>query len=63
MRSIDYLSLVRLVLALTGVGLIGFGGWLAWEPLGFLLPGILLVVIAIVGDLRAGLSKPRGGSL
>lgn len=63
MPSVDYMSLVRLILALAGAALMGYGGWLAWEPLGFLLPGALLVAVAFVGEIRAGRIKSRGGNL
>lgn len=50
-------ELIRLVLALVGTGLIGYGGWLAWPPLGFLFPGLLLVGLAFVGEIRATRTK------
>ncbi len=46
-------DLVRLGLAVAGTGLIGFGAWLHYPPLGFAAAGALLFAIALIGTLRA----------
>ncbi|MBP2302533.1 hypothetical protein [Azospirillum picis] len=44
---------VRLLLAASGVGLIGYGAWLHYPPAGFVTSGVLLFAVAMVGALRA----------
>lgn len=47
------LDLVRLLLALAGAGLLGYGAWLHYPPLGFAIVGLVLLLIAVFGALRA----------
>ncbi|WP_164834076.1 hypothetical protein [Salinivibrio socompensis] len=35
------------LLGVTGFGLLSYGCWLAWQPLGFIVPGMLLLIFAI----------------
>lgn len=44
---------VRLLLAVAGVVLIGYGAWLHYPPAGFVSAGVLLFGIALIGTLRA----------
>ncbi|MCW2243588.1 hypothetical protein [Azospirillum canadense] len=43
----------RLVLAVVGVGLIGYGAWLHYPPAGFIAGGALVFAMALIGALRA----------
>lgn len=38
--------------AVFGVGLLGFGCWMAWPPLGFIVSGGALLGLAVVGAWR-----------
>lgn len=48
--------LVRAAPGLAGWGLLSFGAWLAWHPLGFMTAGVLLLA-----DLVAERITPKGG--
>jgi hypothetical protein len=50
---IDPIDTVRGVSAAAGVGLVGYGCWLHYEPLGFIVGGALLFVMGVVAALRA----------
>jgi hypothetical protein len=52
-RPIDLLDSVRAVLALAGTGLVGYGAWLHYPPLGFIAAGVLLVAMGLLAALRA----------
>lgn len=41
------------LLALASLVMIGVGFWLAWEPLGLIIPGVLVFACLIWGRLRA----------
>ncbi len=43
---------LRLVLASAGIGLIGYGAWLHYPPLGFSAAGTLILVLSIAGAMR-----------
>lgn len=43
----------RLVLAVAGAGLIGYGAWLHYPPAGFIAGGGLVFAMALIGALRA----------
>lgn len=49
----DAADFIRLAMALVGASLVGYGGWLHYEPLGFATGGSLLFIVAFVGGLRA----------
>lgn len=36
-------------IGLVGVGLVGYGGWLVYEPAGFIAAGVILAGVAIFG--------------
>lgn len=36
-------------IGLVGVGLVGYGGWLVYEPAGFIAAGVILACVAIFG--------------
>lgn len=42
-------SFARDASGLLGCGLMSYGAWSIYEPVGYLLGGLLLVVLAIVG--------------
>jgi hypothetical protein len=46
-------DLVRLAIAICGIGLIGYGAWLHYPPAGFMAAGALLFLVALIGGLRA----------
>jgi len=39
-------------LAAVGMCALAYGCWLAWAPLGFIVPGALMIVGALVGAKR-----------
>ncbi len=39
---------------LTGAGLVSYGAWLVYEPAGYIVGGILLLVAGVVSALRRG---------
>lgn len=43
----------RMLLAMGGAGLIGYGAWLHYPPAGFIVAGTLLFAVAIIGSVRA----------
>lgn len=43
----------RLLLAIAGTALIGYGAWLHYPPAGFIAAGALLVSVSVAGALRA----------
>ncbi|MFP5513339.1 hypothetical protein TSH7_01300 [Azospirillum sp. TSH7] len=43
----------RLVLAVVGAGLIGYGAWLHYPPAGFVSSGALVFAVAVIGAMRA----------
>ena len=46
-------GVAQLLAGLGGIGLVGFGAWLHYPPLGFVAGGAMLFVVAMVGALRA----------
>lgn len=40
---------VRELFLVAAAGLLGWGFWLIWPPLGFIVPGLLLAFIAVHG--------------
>ncbi|HTK34560.1 MAG TPA: hypothetical protein VL358_04630 [Caulobacteraceae bacterium] len=46
-------EIIRSALAVVGVGLVGYGSWLAWPPAGFLLVGAMLLAASVYGTLQA----------
>lgn len=48
------LSLARDLLALVGAGSVSYGAWLVYEPAGFIVAGLLALIVAVVGTLRGG---------
>lgn len=42
----------REVFGLAGCGLAGYGAWLHYQPLGFVVGGCLAVALAIVGTMK-----------
>ncbi|MBP6818335.1 MAG: hypothetical protein KBC46_03425 [Ferrovibrio sp.] len=46
------IEVVRIVAALAGLALIGYGAWLAYEPAGYFIPGAVLFAASAIGALR-----------
>lgn len=46
------LELARFALAMFGVCLLGYGGWLHYPPLGYAVAGALLLLLVFVGLRR-----------
>lgn len=46
-------DILRALATLTGVGMVGYGAWLHYPPLGFLASGSLLAAMGLIGTLRA----------
>jgi hypothetical protein len=47
------LDAVRLLSSLAGAGLLAYGGWLHYEPLGYIVGGGLLFGLGVIGAYRA----------
>lgn len=47
----DARGLFRDLMSLAGLGLVGYGCWLAWPPAGFIVPGLLMLSLAVFGEL------------
>lgn len=45
---------VRDALALLGTGLLAYGAHEVYPPAGFMVGGVVLLVVSVVGTLRAG---------
>lgn len=45
-------QVIRDVAGLAGMGLLGYGAWLYDPPLGFIVPGATLLLLAIAGAVR-----------
>ena len=45
-------GLVQLAMGVGGIGLCGYGAWLAWPPAGFVVWGALLFGVAAYGATR-----------
>lgn len=43
-------NILIILLTLVGIALIGYGAYLAWEPLGFILTGLLITGFALTLD-------------
>lgn len=43
---------VRDALGIIGLGLLGYGCWLIYPPAAFIVPGVVLVGVAIFGTRR-----------
>ena len=39
----------RDIIALLGLGLLGYGSWLVFAPAGFIVPGAILSAVAVFG--------------
>lgn len=50
-RSTSRFSVIDL-LGIMGLSMLGYGFWMAWEPLGLIVPGALLVSAAVSGARR-----------
>lgn len=48
-----YIDDIRAALGITGVALAGYGCWLHYAPLGFIVGGGLLLALSVIGALRA----------
>ena len=44
-------ELLRDACGIVGIGLLGYGAWLWWEPAGFMVPGAALLGLAVGGAL------------
>lgn len=50
---IDLADTARGLLTLSGIGLVGYGAWLHYPPLGFVSAGALLAGMGVLGALRS----------
>lgn len=44
---------LRLVIAVAGIGLVGTGCWWINPAYGLIVPGAILIIVALIGGLRA----------
>jgi len=54
----DMIGLMRLCIAGVGLILLGVGGWLWWEPAGLMLPGAVLICLAVLGEVASLRARP-----
>ncbi|MEB5757409.1 hypothetical protein [Mammaliicoccus sciuri] len=54
----QFIATVFLLLILTGLGAVAYGCYLAWQPLGFIVGGLLLISFAM---LINQVELPEGG--
>lgn len=47
--AIIYRGIRNDVALLGGLALVTYGAWLAWAPAGFIVPGILLLAVGVLG--------------
>lgn len=47
------LELARFALAVLGIGLLGYGAWLHYPPLGYAVAGGMLLLMIFIGKRRA----------
>lgn len=52
-RRIDVVDTVRALATLGGIGLVGYGAWLHYPPLGFVSAGMMLAAVGVAAALRA----------
>jgi len=52
MSSYGLRDFVRDLAGLGGIGLLGYGSWLHYPPLGFIVPGVVLVLGLALGGKR-----------
>ena len=52
-RRIDVVDSVRALATLGGIGLVGYGAWLHYPPLGFVSAGVMLAAVGVAAALRA----------
>lgn len=45
-------AIARDVIGLCGSGLLAYGAWLAWHPLGFIVGGVMSIIAAWLLGLR-----------
>ena len=43
---------MREATGIIGTGILAYGLWLAWPPLGFIFGGLFLVALSVLGTLR-----------
>ena len=53
MGRIDLIDTARAVATLAGIALVGYGAWLHYHPLGYIVGGALLGTVGFVASLRA----------
>lgn len=49
----DLADTLRAIAALAGIGLVGYGAWLHYPPLGFITAGVMLAGLGLLATLRA----------
>lgn len=42
------------IVAIVGILMLGAGCWLAWPPLGLIVPGAIILIAAIMGHVLGG---------
>jgi hypothetical protein len=53
MGASKWVDSLRLLLAAAGIALIGYGAWLHYPPLGFLVAGALVLALSVAGAMRS----------
>lgn len=55
-------EILLLLVELGGLAVLSYGCWLAWSPAGFIVPGLILVSLSVIADLRRrGAAAAPGG--
>lgn len=50
-------ALGRALPGLAGLGLVSYGAWLAWQPAGFVMAGVLILADQVADRLSSGRGK------
>lgn len=54
-------GIAPLVIDIAALGALGWGCFLAWKPLGFIVPGAAVFALSIFADLRISAASRRAG--
>jgi hypothetical protein len=62
MSSHRFADVLLVIMDLVGLAAVAYGCWLAWRPLGFIVPGAVVLTLSILADLRQDTAAQSRGS-